>query len=59
LTGCVKNEDVLRQSQEEKEYPTYSKRKANGAGHILRRNFLLKRVIEEKIEGKIEVNGMR
>jgi len=55
----VKNEDVLRQSQEEKEYPTYSKRKANGAGHILRRNFLLKRVIEEKIEGKIEVNGMR
>ena len=31
------------------------KRKANWIGHILRRNCLLKQVIEEKIKGKIEV----
>jgi len=36
---------------------TVQRRKANGVGHILRRNFFLKRVIEEKIEGRIEVIG--
>ena len=29
-----------------------SKRKANWIGHILRRNFLLQRVVEGKIEGR-------
>ena len=38
---------------------TVKRRKANSVGHILRRNFLLKRVFEEKIEGRIEVNGTR
>jgi hypothetical protein len=33
------------------------KRKANWIGHILRRNCLLQRVIEGKIQGKIEVTG--
>jgi len=33
------------------------KRKANWIGHILRRNCLLQRVIEEKIQGGIEVIG--
>jgi hypothetical protein len=28
-------------------------------GHLLRRNFLLSRVIEGKIEGRIEVAGRR
>ena len=38
------------------EYPTYNKRrKGNWTGHILRRNCLLKHVIQEKIEGSIEV----
>jgi hypothetical protein len=37
-------------------YPKHSKKgKANWIGHILRRNCLLKPVIEGKIEGKIEV----
>jgi len=33
------------------------KRKANWIGHILRRNWLLQRVIERKIQGRIEVTG--
>jgi len=35
------------------------KRKANLIGHILRRNCLLKEVIERKIEGEIEVTRRR
>jgi len=31
--------------------------KANWVGHILRRNCLLKYIIEGKIEGRIEVTG--
>ena len=34
-------------------------RKANWIGHILCRNCLLQRVIEEKIQGGIEVTGRR
>jgi len=34
---------------------TMCRRKANWIGHILRRNCLLKHVIEGKIEGRIEV----
>ena len=33
------------------------KRKANWIGHILRRNCLLQRVIEGKVQGGIEVTG--
>jgi hypothetical protein len=33
------------------------KRKTNWIGHILRRNCLLQRAIEEKIQGGIEVTG--
>jgi len=36
-----------------------SKGKANWFGHILRRNCLLQRVIEGKIEGGIEVTRRR
>ena len=36
-----------------------SKRKANRIGHILQRNCLLKRVIEGKVKGRIEVTGRR
>jgi hypothetical protein len=35
------------------------KRKANWIGHILRRNCLLRQVIEGKIKGGIEVTGRR
>jgi len=41
-----------------REYPIYNKRgKANWIGHILCRSCVLKQVIEEKIEGKLEVTG--
>ena len=36
---------------------TINRRKANWIDHILRRNCLLKGVIEGKIEGRIEVKG--
>jgi hypothetical protein len=36
-----------------------SKRKANWVGHILRRNCLLRKVIEGNIKGGIEVTGRR
>jgi hypothetical protein len=35
------------------------RRKANWIGHILRRNCLLKHVIEGKLEGRIELTGRR
>ena len=36
---------------------TVKRKKANWIGHILRRNCLLQRVIEGKIQGEIEVTG--
>ena len=48
----------ITESQWAKEYPTNNKRRnANWIGHVLRRNCLLKHVIEGKIEGRIEVTG--
>jgi hypothetical protein len=38
---------------------TVKRRKANWIGHMLRRNCLLKHVIEGKIEGRTEVTGRR
>jgi hypothetical protein len=51
----------ITQSQGGEEYPTYNKkkRKANWIGHILRRNCLLKHVIEGQLEGRIEMTGRR
>jgi hypothetical protein len=52
----VRNEDVLlRVSEQRNILHEISKRKANWIGHILRRNCLLKQVIEGKIKGQIEV----
>jgi len=48
----VRNEDVLLRVKEQKNIlHEISKRKANWIGHILRRNCLLQRVIEGKIQG--------
>jgi hypothetical protein len=56
----VRNEDVLHRVKEERNIlHTVQRRKANWIGHILRRNCLLKRVIEEKLEGRIEVTGIQ
>jgi hypothetical protein len=59
-TDHVRNEDVLLGVKEQRNIlHGISKRKANWIGHILRRNCLLRRVIEGKIKGGIEVTGRR
>jgi hypothetical protein len=56
----VRNEDVLLRVKEQRNIlHGIRKRKANWIGHILRRNCLLQRVIEGKIQGGIEVTGRR
>jgi len=57
-TDHVRNEDVLLRIKEERNIlHEIRKRKANWIGHILRRNCLLQRVTEGKIQGGIEVTG--
>jgi len=59
-TDHVRNEEVLLGVNEQRNIVhEISKRKANWIGHILRRNCLLKQVIEGKIKGEIEVTGRR
>jgi hypothetical protein len=56
----VRNEKVLlRVSGQRNILHEIRKRKANWIGHILRRNFLLKEVNEEKIKGQIEMTRRR
>jgi hypothetical protein len=50
-TVRVRNEEVLHRVKEERNIVhTIKRRKANWIGHILRRNCLLKHVIEGKLE---------
>jgi hypothetical protein len=57
-TDHVRNEEVLLRVKEQTNVlHEIHKRKANWIGHILRRNCLLQRVIEGKIQGGIEVTG--
>jgi hypothetical protein len=59
-TDRVRNEEVLHRVKEERNnVHTIKRRKANWIGHILRRNCLLKHVIEEKLEGRIKMTGRR
>ena len=52
----VKNEEVLKTVKEERNIlQTIKRREANCIGHILRRDCLLKQVIEGKIIRRIEV----
>jgi hypothetical protein len=51
----VRNEVLHRVKEERNIVHTIKRRKANRIGHILRRNCLLKHVIERKIEGRIEM----
>jgi len=59
-TDHVRNEDVLLRVSEQRNilYET-RKRKTNWIGHILRRNCLLKQVIEGKIKRKMEATRRR
>jgi hypothetical protein len=53
-TNRVGSEELLHRDKEERSIlHTIKRRKANWIGHILRRNCLLKHVIEGKIEGRI------
>ena len=55
-TDHVRNEDVLLRVKEQRNIlHEIRKRKANWIGRILRRNCLLQRVTEGKIQGGIEV----
>jgi hypothetical protein len=54
----VRNADLLLRVKEQRNIlPEMRKRKANWIGHVLRRNCLLQRVTEGKIQGGIEVTG--
>jgi hypothetical protein len=60
LPFCVRNEEVLlREKKQRNILHEIRKRKANWIVHILRRNCLLQRVTEGKIQGGIEVTGRR
>jgi hypothetical protein len=56
-TDNVRNEVLLRVKEQRNILHEIHKRKANWIGHNLRRNCLLQRVIEGKIQGGIEVTG--
>jgi hypothetical protein len=57
-TDHVRNEDVLLRVKEQRNIlHEIRKRKVNWIGHIFRRNCLLQRVTEGKIQGGIEVTG--
>ena len=59
-TDHVRNEEVLfRVSEQRNILHEIRKREANWIGHILRRNCLLKQVIEGKIKGEMEVTRKR
>jgi hypothetical protein len=59
-TDHMRNEEVLLRVKEQRNIlHAIHKRKANWIGHVLRRNCLLQRVIEGKIQGGIEMTGRR
>jgi hypothetical protein len=59
-TDRVRNEEVLHRIKEERNIiHTIKRRKANWIGHILRRNCLVKHVIEGELEERIEMTGRR
>jgi hypothetical protein len=56
----VRIEEVLLRVKEQRNFlHEINKRKANWIGHFLRRNCLLRQVIEGKIKGGMEVIGRR
>jgi hypothetical protein len=57
-TDRVKNE-VLQRIEDRNILQTTKRREATCIGHILRRNCLLRHVIEGKLEGSVEMTGRR
>jgi hypothetical protein len=59
-TDRVRNEEVLHRVKKERNIVhTIKRRKADWVCHILRRNCLLRHVIEGNREGSVEVTGLR
>ena len=59
-TDHVRNEAVMYRVRKERNIVHKIKgRKSDCIGHILRRNCLLKQVIDDNIAGRIEVTGRR
>ena len=59
-TDGVRNEEVLQIVKEERNIlQTIKRRKARWIVCILRRNCLIKHIIERKVEGRIEMRGRR
>ena len=59
-TDLVRNEKVLHRVQKDRNIPhTIKRKKANWICHMSRRNRFLNLLIEEKIEGRMEVTGRR
>jgi hypothetical protein len=56
---CVRNEVLHKVREEGNILHEMERGKANWIDHILRRNWLLNRVIERRMEGRIEVTGRR
>ena len=60
LNDRVRKEELLKKVKEERNVlQTIKWREANWLGHILRRNYCLKHIIEKKIERKIHVTWRR
>ena len=57
--SCEKRRSVIRVNEQGNILHEIRKRKANWIGRILRRNCLLKQVIEGKINGELEVTRRR
>jgi hypothetical protein len=56
INKCNISEVVLNRVKEERNIlHAIKRRKANWIGHILRRNCLLKHIIDGKLEGRIEM----
>ena len=59
-TDHLRNEEVLLRVKEQRNIlHEIRRRKANSIGHTLRRNCLIKQVIEGKIKGEMEVTRRR
>jgi hypothetical protein len=58
-TDCVRSEVLHRVKEDRNILQTIKTRKVNWIGYILRRNCLLKHVIEGNIQGSIAVTGGR
>jgi hypothetical protein len=60
LLDHVRNEEVLQRVKDYRNIlPKLHRRKFAWICHIVHRNYLLKHVLEGKIEGRIEVTGIR